>query len=208
MGTPLQHPRSWPAQGSITVATLVLFAWLSPVARAASIAERVETHAGRIDIEASAMLDADVPTAWRVLTDYPRYTAFIPGLRESRVVAHRGATVIVEQSGDVALWLLRLPMAVTFEITETAPTRLVSHVIAGDLHALESRYTLSATAAGSRLDYTGRMDAGPALLGPLERLAVQRNIARHFQALADEIERHAGDDHRKSGAAAIRTGLR
>src|SRR6266542_6065471 len=109
---------------------------LAQSAAAATIAISVASHGDTTEIEVSALLNADVETAWRVLTDYERYADFIPGLQGSRVVARKGATVTVEQSGDVMLWLLHVPLNVTFEITEIAPTRLVSRVVAGDLRVL------------------------------------------------------------------------
>ncbi len=81
------------------------------------------------------MLDADVATAWRVLTDYDRYVEFIPDLRVSRVVARRGSTVTVEQSGD-AVWLFTWPLEITFEIDESPPSRLQSRAVAGSLRVL------------------------------------------------------------------------
>ena len=135
--------------------------------------------------------NADAATAWRVLTDYERYVDFIPDLQSSRVVARNGATVTVEQTGDVMLWWLHIPLDVTFEITEMAPSSLVSRVVAGDLRALNSRYVLTPVGNGVRLEYTGKLDSGFALFGAIERVAVKQNVARRFQALADEIERRS-----------------
>jgi hypothetical protein len=103
--------------------------------------------AATTEIYASAVLNADVATAWRVLTDYNRYTEFIPDLRVSRVVARRGTTVTVEQSGDAALWLFKIPLDVIFEINEIPPTRLQSRAVAGSLHALASTYALTPDSA-------------------------------------------------------------
>jgi hypothetical protein len=116
--------------------------------------------------------------------------------------------VTVEQSGDVTLWLLHMPLDVTFEITETAPTRLVSRVVAGDLRALNSRYLLTPVENGVRLEYTGKLDSGLALFGPIERLAVEQNVARRFQALADEIEHRSTASHRQSSVALPQEGGR
>jgi hypothetical protein len=63
-------------------------------------------------------------------------TEFIPDLRVSRVVARRGATVIVEQSGNATLWLFKIPLDVTFEINEIPPNGLQSRAVAGSLRAL------------------------------------------------------------------------
>ena len=159
-----------------------------PVA-AATITIVVERNGNTTDIRASAVLNANVATAWRVLTDYNRYTEFIPDLRVSRVVARRGATVTVEQSGDAALWLFKIPLNVTFEINEIPPNGLRSRAVAGSLRALASSYALMPAASGVRLDYVGRVAPGFELFGPLEQMAIEQNVARQFQALADEIER-------------------
>jgi len=175
----------------LVVATAVAIAVTvtQPTAAAATIVVASERHGEAIDIRAGVLLNADVATAWRVLTDYSRYTDFIPDLRLSRVAARRGSTVTVEQSGDAALWLFKLPLDVTFEIIELPPGSLQSRAVAGGLRALTSSYTLTPATAGTRLDYSGRIEPGFALFGAIEQAAVERNVARQFQALADEIER-------------------
>lgn len=170
-------------------------------ATAATIAINVENHADTITIEASTLLDADVETSWRVLTDYERYVDFIPGLRASRVLTRKGSTVTVEESGQVQLWLLPLTLGVTFEIVERAPTRLDSRVVAGDLRALDSRYLISPVGNGVRLEYAGKLDSGFAWFAPLEQLAVKQNVAHRFQALADEIERRHAQSRDARAAA-------
>jgi len=177
----------------------LLLALLAQGAAAATIAIGVTSVADRIEIEASALLNADTETAWRVLTDYPRYVDFIPGLQESRVIARRGTTVTVEQSGEVMLWLLHRPLDVTFEITEVAPTRLDSRVVAGDLRAFTCRYVLTPAGGQVRLDYTGTLDSGLVLFGPIEQLAVRQNVTLRFQALVDEIERRPGSGPDNAG---------
>jgi Polyketide cyclase / dehydrase and lipid transport len=163
----------------------------APPAAAATITVDAERRGETIEIRATAELKADSATAWRVLTDYDRYPEFIPDLRASRVVARRGATVTVEQTGDATLWLLRFPLDITFEITEFPPNRLQSRGVAGSLRAISSSYWLTPASAGVRLDYAGHVAPGFELFGPLEQIAVQQSVARQFQALADEIERRS-----------------
>ena len=179
----------------VVLIALALLGLVVGPAAAATIAVGVSRHADGIRIEASALLRTDVATAWRVLTDYERYVEFIPDLRMSRVVARRDRMVTVQQSGDATLWVLRLPLDITFEIAEFPPFRLQSRAVAGSLRALESTYLLTQEASGVRLDYTGRVATGFELFGPIEQYAVERNIARQFQALADAIEqrRDAGN---------------
>jgi hypothetical protein len=156
---------------------------------AATVTVSAERGVDTIDVRASAVLKADGATAWRVLTDYERYVDFIPDLRLSHVVARRDSTVTVKQSGDAALWLLRVPVRVTFEINEMAPDRIQSRAVGGTLRALTSCYALTPVPAGIRLDYVGHVTPGFALFGQVELAAVEQNVARQFQALADEIER-------------------
>ena len=166
-----------------------VFAVVAQPAAAASITINAERDGDAIDIRASAVLNSDAATAWRVLTDYNRYTEFIPDLRLSRVIARSGQTVTVEQSGDAAFWLFRWPLDITFQIREIPPGSLQSRAVAGSLRALISNYALTPATPGIRLDYVGRIQPGFALFGRIEQTAVERNAARQFQALADEIER-------------------
>jgi hypothetical protein len=159
-----------------------------PPAAAATVSVESERDGDAVNIHARAVVDADVATAWRVLTDYDRYVEFIPDLRLSRVVARRGSTVTVEQSGD-AVWLFNWPLEITFEIDESPPSRLNSRAVAGSLRVLVSSYALTPLNPGARLDYSGHIEAGFALFGQIEQRAVERNVARQFRALADEIER-------------------
>ena len=85
-------------------------------AAAADVTIVAERDGDTIDVHASAVLKASVATAWSVLTDYGRYSEFIPDLRVSRVVAREGAKITVEQSGDAALWRFRIPIDVTFAL--------------------------------------------------------------------------------------------
>ena len=173
----------------IAAVPMMLAAAQAQPAVAATVSFNAERCDGAVEIRANAVLKADVDTAWRVLTDYPRYVAFIPNLQVSHVVARSGTTVTVEETGDATLGPFRMPLNVTFQIIELAPNSLRSRAIAGSLRSLDSVYELTPVAAGVRLDYKGRVDPGFALLGPIEQLAAERNIARQFQALADEIER-------------------
>jgi hypothetical protein len=148
-----------------------------------------------IDVQAGATVHADVATAWRVLTDYDRYTEFIPDLQRSRVVARSGSRVTVEQSGLAVLWLLTMPVEVTFEIQEEPPNGLQSRAVAGSLRSLESRYALTPVPSGTRLDYLGHVAPGFGFFGRIEQAAVERTIARQFQALVDEIDRQGALAH-------------
>jgi hypothetical protein len=186
---------------AMAFALVLALAAAEPAASAAAITIDAEHRGDAIYIRASALLDADAATAWLVLTDYNRYAEFIPDLRVSRIVARRGATVTVEQSGDAALWLFKLPLDITFEIKEFPPSRLQSRAVAGSLRALASDYTLTPVASGVRLDYEGRVAPALDFFGDIEQMAVRQNVARQFGALADEIERRSASIRSSSAPA-------
>jgi methyl coenzyme M reductase subunit C-like uncharacterized protein (methanogenesis marker protein 7) len=77
---------------AIAFAMMLMLAGSQPAA-AATVTINANLQGDAIDIHASAMLNADAATAWRVLTDYDRYAEFIPDLRVSRVVARDDANI-------------------------------------------------------------------------------------------------------------------
>ena len=175
---------------AIAFAMMLMLAGSQP-ATTATVTFNAKLQGDAIDIHASAMPNADA--AWRVLTDYDRYAEFIPDLRVSRVVARDGAKITVEQSGDAALWLFKMPIHVTFEVNEMPPNSLQSRTVAGSVRVLASSYALAPVASGVRLDYAGQIVPGFELVGRIEQRVIERNAARQFQALADEIERRSAD---------------
>lgn len=164
---------------------------LAQCAQCATIVVDTERHGDTIDIHASAQLQADAETAWRVLTDYDRYTDFIPDLRTSRIISREGRSAVVEQLGDARVWLLPVPLHITFEIVESPPIGVRSRAVSGSLRAMESSYRLTPDGQGVSLDYVGHVAPGFEFFGPLEQQTVKQNIARQFQALVDEIERQS-----------------
>jgi len=151
----------------------------------------VEVHRAddAVVIEASALVDADAPTAWRVLTDYGRYADFVPGLRSSQVLSREGPRLTVTQSGDALLWLLRMPFEITYEVTEFPPFRVESNGSAESLRRFDSTYLLTPSPGGVRIDYVGHLAPRSALMGRIEWMAARQSVVTEFRALAEQIER-------------------
>ena len=155
------------------------------------VAIDVQQHDATVIIRASAIVDTDAATAWRVLTDYGRYREFVPGLRTSRVLARAGPQVTVEQSGVAPLWLLSVPMTITYDIVESPPARLRSRATIPGAGVLHSSYALVPTDAGLQLVYLGTIAITPGPMTALREGAAERAIEGHFRALADEMERRS-----------------
>ena len=188
----MKHARMKPS--SACKCLLLVASALAATASAAAAADvDIDVHRaeGVVVIDARAELKADPATAWRVLTDYARYTEFVPGMRESRVVERRGTHAIVAQSAEAPVWFARMPVEITYDIDEFPPSRIESSAKADALRALDSRYQISPAPEGVRLAYEGRVAPRSAWLGGIEQYALRRAIVAEFRALADRIEREA-----------------
>lgn len=173
------------------VSTVAFAPGAAPVDAAVPVDVRVDRIGGTLVISASARVAADRLTAWSVLTDYAHYREFIPGVAMSRIVARRGSAVLVEQSDELSLWLLRVPIRVTYEIDEYPPTRVTSRALAPTFPPLESTFRLDGAGADIRLHYEGHIGAGMPMLDRVQQRAFEEAALRGFEALATEIERRS-----------------
>jgi len=179
-----------PERSPVMLCALWLLVLVLPAAvQAAEITVQTTRHGDSFEVEATAVIDADVADAWKVLTDYDRLAEFIPGMLESRVVSRDGSSVVVDQRGETSLLFLTFPMRVRLAIEEQPYERIASTAISGNFKDLTGVYHLQAQEAGLRLRYEGKFtpDFGfPPLLGTL---IVRSTVERRFSAMVHEIER-------------------
>ena len=193
------RPARWKARAVAPFVVALAFALIRP-AGAASTTWNADRDDGAILLHGTALLSADVATAWRVLTDYARYGEFIQGLRHS-VVRRDGTRVTVVQTLS-APCLLHVPVELTWRIVESPPEELHS-LLAEDRLSVDGRYRLAAQANGVRLDYSGRMTPARSLAG-LGCVPGERMMAAEFEALAAEIERQYAMAHGSQSRAGAR----
>lgn len=155
------------------------------------VAVGVQRHGDNVVVRATAMIDAETATAWRVLTDYGRYREFVPGLRTSRVIARQGPHVTVEQTTVAPPWLLSLPMTITYDILESPPTGLRSRADLPGVGMLRSSYALLPAEGRLRLVYLGTISIVPGPLTALREGTAERAIEDHFRALVDAMQRRS-----------------
>jgi carbon monoxide dehydrogenase subunit G len=146
-----------------------------------------------IEVHAQATLRAPLATVWGTLTDYERLPEFVPGMKTSRVIARKGATATVAQTGEAHFLFFKVPIDVTVESTEQAPHTIEVRRIAGSVRHLQGRYEAQVLAdpAQVQLRWTGSIapeSDWPPLIGP----ALVRNLIKaQFAGLVREIERRA-----------------
>jgi Polyketide cyclase / dehydrase and lipid transport len=142
-------------------------------------------------ITARGDLDADAGLAWRVLTEYDRYPAFVPDLRSSRTVSRGADGAVVEQRGELRFLWVRVPLEVRYEIRERPPSVVESRATGGSFREMTGRYELVQNGGTLRVAYTGRLVPDFALPPLIGTFAVRRNVERQFTAMIGEIERQS-----------------
>lgn len=160
-------------------------------------AEELTVHAERrdegVEIRARALIAAPVDLVWRVLTDYERLPAFVPGIATSVVRARQGRYLRLEQSGEARFLIFSFPIEVHLDVIESAPDWVVSRSVGGNVRRMDGRYELTADVArgGVALTYTGLIEPDFEL-PPLVGTAALRAMAEEqFRAMVTEIERRA-----------------
>jgi Polyketide cyclase / dehydrase and lipid transport len=142
-------------------------------------------------IAARGDLDADAGLAWRVLTEYDRYPAFVPDLHSSRTVSRGAGGAVVEQRGEMRFLWVRVPLEVRYEIRERPPSVVESRATSGSFREMTGRYELVQNGSTLRVAYTGRLVPDFALPPLIGTIAVRRNVERQFTAMIGEIERQS-----------------
>jgi ribosome-associated toxin RatA of RatAB toxin-antitoxin module len=172
---------------------MILRAWILLLWSVAAVAAEdfhVETarRGGAVEVRAYAVVEAQYATVWGTLTDYDAFAAFIPGMRSSRVIERKGATWVVEQSGETRFLVFTYPIEVTLLATALPPYALDVHLLKGNLRRLDGGYRLEPAGSGRiALRWTGLVEPKslPPLLG---ELVMRSNIEAQFAGMVREIE--------------------
>lgn len=156
----------------------------------------VDTHRRGevIEVRAVATLLASPRVAWQVLTDYDRYSSFIPDLQVSRVVSREGSKLVLEQKGDMRFLWFRIPHEVRLSVTESPPAVVEARLISGTVRAMEGRYEVRSEGNGAKLTYAGRIVPDEEHRGLLDSTVIRANVSRQFNALVKEIEQRGRDE--------------
>ena len=142
-------------------------------------------------ITARGDLDAEAGVAWRVLTEYERYPAFVPDLHSSRMVSRGADAAVVEQRGELRFLWVRIPLEVRYEIREHPPRVVESRATSGSFREMTGRYELVQNGGMLRVAYRGRLVPDFAMPPLIGTIAVRMNVERQFTAMIGEIERQS-----------------
>lgn len=150
-----------------------------------------------VQVQASAVLEADTETVWNTLIGYEQLPDFIPDMTSSKTLQRAGRQAVVEQNGRAGLGPFKMDFSLTLAVREEPMQAVFANAVSGDFSRFESSYRLHPQEDGrTRLEYSSLIEPKngiPPLVGvPVMRYAIQRQ----FNALLVEIER----------LAAVRTG--
>ena len=152
----------------------------------------IERVGDTVQVQASALLEAEASTVWKTLVEYERLPDFIPDMSLSKTLQREGNKAVVQQNGRAGLGPFKMDFTLTLAVREEPMNAVFASALSGDFSVFESSYHLVHEGPGLiRLNYLSRLQPRsgiPPLVGvPVMRLSIQRQ----FDALVAEIGRRA-----------------
>jgi len=165
----------------------------SAVAAAAPspVSVKVTTQGDKWILTATYEVDAPEAQVRAVLTDFEAMPDYIPGLRESRVVARHGNVLDVEQQGTYHWGMVSGTYTSHREMTLQDHCIHV-HSLDTDNGPMDSDTMLSADGRGTRVTYRAQWWPASMWVRNFGQDAVRSNLAVNMTAQYDEILRRAG----------------
>jgi ribosome-associated toxin RatA of RatAB toxin-antitoxin module len=180
------------AAGARPAFRFVIFLCLAGVVAAAPAAEisvKATSSGEALEVQATAELSASLARAWEVLTDYNRFTEFVPDLHVSRIVSRKGNTAVVDQKGLVRFLFFSYPVEVRLAVTEVPRRRIESLAVAGNFREMRCAYDLEVNDGRIVLRYSGRLIPDFNVPPIFRTYVLRRSVEDTFRALVEEIER-------------------
>ena len=171
---------------------LLLAAWAGVARGAGPVSVEASRRGNAVAIDARATIRAPYALIWQTLTDYDHLSEFIPGMTTSHVIARRGSTAIVAQTGEAGFMLFSYPIGVVVESREEPPSFIGIRVLKGNLKQLDGGYRIEKT--GHRDDqymlrWSGLIERPPLLPQIIAVPMMRADIGDQFRGMVKEIER-------------------
>jgi hypothetical protein len=165
---------------------------LSLSASAHALAEariRVDTDAALIRVTAEIETRVDRNLAWQVLSDYGRWSEFVPDLQVSRIISQPGEAIRLEQRGRIPL-LPNFPLVMITEVKETPQRRIQFLRVAGNVQSFMGEWQILGKNP-VRIAYRSLIEPGFAM-PPEVSIEIFRHDAKvRLEAMAREMARRA-----------------
>ncbi len=156
------------------------------------VAVSVAREGEHLQLTAEFRVPVGVRTAWAVLTDFEHMHEFLPGLKESHVLAQTGNQLTVQQRGEATAG----PLSMAYEslrAVELTPYQAIrSRTLKGSLGNVEGVTRLTPDGRDSTLvSYTAQAQPDSPLASLLPTRYVREELRTQFQAMREEMLRRA-----------------
>ena len=141
------------------------------------------------------LVDGSIDDAWKVLTDYDNFEAFLPGVTTSQLVQNQGNHKIFEQINLIKTLMFRTEARIRLSITEDYPQKIVFNIVDGDVEDLNGTWLLEPvslypSAPPSQVLITHQVEVQPnSQLGKLIFYRIYENrLSQTLSAIKKEVE--------------------
>lgn len=117
------------------------------------VQERVSLRKGKVILtgengqyEAKVLVTATPKAVWSVLTDYPNYPKFLPGVISSKVLKFGNQGKTIEQVSERQVFVLTVRSRILYTTTETDQSRIDFQLVEGDLAKMQGYWQLDPVA--------------------------------------------------------------
>ncbi|MFN3593366.1 MAG: SRPBCC family protein [Thiobacillaceae bacterium] len=157
-----------------------------------AVAVSVAREADHILLAAEFRVPVDVRTAWSVLTDFTHMPEFLPGLKESLVLAQNGQRLTVQQKGESTVGLFPMEYE-SLRAIELKPYQSIrSRTLKGSMGSVEGVTRLMPEGQGVTLVvYSAQVQPDSSLAALVPSRYLREELMTQFQAMRAEMLRRA-----------------
>ncbi|MGQ9686477.1 MAG: SRPBCC family protein [Thiobacillaceae bacterium] len=157
-----------------------------------AVAVAVAREGEHLLITAEFRVPVDIRTVWAVLTDFEHMAGFLPGLKESQVLAQTGDRLTVQQKGETTAGLLSMEYE-SVRAVELTPYRSIrSRTLKGSRGIVEGETRLTPEGRdGTRISYTAQAQPDSTLASLVPTRYVREELRTQFHAMREEMLRRA-----------------
>jgi Polyketide cyclase / dehydrase and lipid transport len=166
---------------------------LGPLQARAEAQVQVVSKAAALYVQAEIDTTADSATAWAVLTDYSRWTEFIPDLLVSRVISRPGDPLQLEQRGRIPS-MPNFPVVMILQVEETPNERIRFYRTAGNVLAFAGEWLIEGKSPQVRLVYRAVVTPGFPMPPQVSQEIFRSDAKLRMEAMALEMARRMPAD--------------
>lgn len=153
----------------------------------------VRQEGSQIVVEGLLQTTVDRNTAWAVLTDYPRFPEFVPGIHSNQVLEAKNGMKLIEQRGEVVSGPFRLPYTGQMRVEEHPGEGLVILFLSGPFKDVRGEWNID-PGRPLKMIYRMRMDLMKSPFPPpLAPAIAEQQVRNWVDVFGREMERRESE---------------